>query len=88
MKIQLSLAINFISCKDSEETRTMHSNSDNIETIIGSETEETIEELFESHLQRYQKVLEESMIGSEVIFDSVDLFHYKLHRISLNKGGS
>ena len=28
------------------------------------------------------------MEGSEFIFDSVDLFYYKLHRISLNRGGS
>ena len=39
----------------------MHSKSDNIEIMMGSETDEIIEELFESLLQRYQEVLEESM---------------------------
>ena len=39
----------------------MHSKSDNIEIMMGSQTDEIIEELFESLLQRYQEVLEESM---------------------------
>ena len=51
----------------------MHSNSDNIETMIGGETDEIIKELFESILQRYQKGSEESMKGS----DGVDLLYYK-----------
>ena len=51
-KIQLTLAINFVSSKNFKETRTMHSNSDNIETMIGSETDEIIEELFESLLKK------------------------------------
>ena len=47
-----------------------------------------IEELFNFPLQRYQKGLEEKMIGSEFVYDSIDLLYYKLHRISLNRGGS
>ena len=44
-KIQLTMQINFISSKDSEETRTMHTEKRNIEIMIGSETDEIIEEL-------------------------------------------
>ena len=47
-KIQLTMAVNFISSKDSDETRTMHTKSNNVEIMMGSETDETIEELFES----------------------------------------
>ena len=55
-KIQLTAAINFISSKpDSDETRIMHTKSNNIETITGSDTNQVIEKLFESLLQRYQK---------------------------------
>ena len=55
-KIHLTMAMNFFSSKDSEETcTTMYSKSDNIEVIIGSETDEIIENLFDSFLQRYQK---------------------------------
>ena len=87
MKIQLSLAINFVYSKDFKENR-MYTNSDNIDIFIGSETDEIIEELFDSLLERYQKGLEEKMRGSELFYDSVDLSNYKLHKISVNRGGS
>ena len=55
-KIHLTMGINFTSSKeDSDETRTMHTKSDTIEIMMGSETEEIIEELFKSLLQRYQE---------------------------------
>ena len=82
------MKINFISSKDSEETRNMSTKSDNIEIMMGSETDEIIEELFESLLQRYQEGLEESMKGSEFIFDSVNLLHYHLQKTSLKRIGS
>ena len=59
-----------------------------IEIMIDNETDEIIEKLFESHLQRYQKDLEEKMRRSEFVFDSVDLLYYKLYKISLNRGRS
>ena len=46
-KIQLTMAINFISSKDSDETLPMHTKSNNVEIMIGSETDEIIEDLFE-----------------------------------------
>ena len=67
------MPINFISSKDSDETRNMHTKSDNIEIMMGSETDDIIDELCESFLQKYQEGLEESIEGSEFIFDSVDL---------------
>ena len=84
-KIQLTMAINFISSKDSEEIRTMYTKSDNIEIIISNKTDEIIEEVLESFSQKYQEGLEESMRGSEFVFDSVDSLYYKLHKISLNR---
>ena len=87
-EIQLTMEINFISSKDSNETRTMHTTSDNIEISIGNETDEIVEELLEYFLQKYQEGLEKSMKGSEFVFDSVDLLYYKLHKISPNRGGS
>ena len=66
-KIHLTMAINFISSKeDSDETRTMRKKIDNIEIMMCSETDEIIEELFKSFLQRYQERLEESMRESEL----------------------
>ena len=63
-KIQLTIQINFISSKDSEETRTMLTKRHNIEILMGNETDGIIEKLFESSLQNYQKDLGESMKGS------------------------
>ena len=57
-KIQLTKAINFFSFKDSKEARAMHSKRDNIEIMIGSKTDEIIDELFESLLKKHQKGLE------------------------------
>ena len=68
-KIQLSMKINFVSFKDnSNETHIMNNWSDNIEIIMGSETNEIINEIFKSRLQRYQEGSEESMNGSEIRF--------------------
>ena len=82
------MSINFISSKDSDETRNIHTKSNNIEIMMGSQTNDIIEELFESLLQRYQEGLEESMKGSEFIFDSVNLLHYHLQKTSLKRTGS
>ena len=88
-KIHLTTEINFISSiKDSHETRTMRKKSDNIEIMMGNETDKIVEELFKSLLQRYQEKLEESMRASYFIFDSDDVFYYDLNKISLNRGGS
>ena len=74
------MTINFTSFKDSNETRTMHTKSNNIEIMIGNETNEIIKKLFESLLQRHYQELEKSTKGSESIFDSLDLLYYKFHR--------
>ena len=82
------MVFNLISSKDSDEIRTMHTKSDNIEIMMVNKRDEIIEELFESLSQRYQEGLEEKMKGREFVFDSVHLLHYNLHKISLNRGGS
>ena len=87
-KIQLTMAINFISSKDSDEARTMHTKSNNVKIMMGRETDEIIDELFKSFLQKYQEGVEESMRVSEFIFDSVDSLYYNLNKVSLSRGGS
>ena len=67
------MSINFISSEDSDETRNMHTKSDNTEIMMGSETNDIIDEFCESHLQKYQEGLEESVRGSEFVPDSTDL---------------
>ena len=66
----------------------MHTKSDNVEIMIGSETNEIIEDLFESFFQKYQEGLEESMRESEFVYDSADVLYYNLNKASLSRGGS
>ena len=54
----------------------------------GTETNDIINELFESFFKKYQEGLETKMEGSNFVFESVDLLYYSLHEISLSKGGS
>ena len=55
-KIQLTIAINFISSEpDSDETRTMYTRSNNVEIMEGSEIDEIIKELFKYLKDRYQE---------------------------------
>ena len=78
MENSIKMSINFISSKDSDETSNMHTKSDNIKTMMGIETDDIKDELFESLLQKYQEGLENSIRGSKFIFDSVDLLYYNL----------
>ena len=63
-KLQLTAEISFISLKPgSDETRVMHTKSDNEEIMNGSDTDKIIERLFESFLQKYEENLQEEMKG-------------------------
>ena len=53
--IQLTMAINFISSKDSDETRTMHTKSNNVEIMIDSEINEIIEDLLNLSCKNIKK---------------------------------
>ena len=87
--IQLTAQINFISLKPgSDETLVMYTRSNNAEFMNGSDTDEIIEELFESLLQRYQENLQEKMRRSDFAFDGVNYLYYDFDKISISRGGS
>ena len=54
-KIQINMNANFVSSKDTGETRTIFAWSDNEEIRSGNETDDIINELFKSFLNNYQK---------------------------------
>ena len=85
---KLVMKINFICSVGTNEFREMYTKSDNIEIMNDAETSDVINEIFKSFLRRYQKGLETKMKGSSFIFERIDLLHYDLHKISLNRGGS
>ena len=69
--VQLTIAINFVSSKDVNEERVMHSKSDNKEFMTDDlVANDVIDELFESLISKYQSGLETSMRGSEFTFRS------------------
>ena len=53
----------------------------------GSETDDIIRDLFESFLHNYQEELK-MISGSDFVFESVKLIDYKLHKVTLKRGGS
>ena len=88
-KLQLTAKISFVSLKpDSDETRLMHTRSNNEETMNGSETEEIIESLYRSLLQNYNDNLQEKMKGSDFVFNGINYFYYDFNRANICKGGS
>ena len=80
--IHLTIEINFISSKDVNEKRVMHSKSDSIEIMPYDNANEVVNELFESLLSRYQKSISER--ESDFIFDSVQLLH-RCHNINFKR---
>ena len=88
-KIQLVILNRCISSKNYEETRDMYSASNNIEIFMGSNTDEVIDRLFNTMLQRFQEAKETSFErGSEFIFENVDLLHYYFQKVDINRSGS
>ena len=87
-KIQLLMRIIFVSFIDSNETRVMHTKSDNTTIMSGIEIDDAINELFHTFRKRYQEGLETKMKGSSFIFERIDLLEYHLHKLSLDRGHS
>ena len=87
-KIQITTRIIFISFIDKNKTQVMHTKSDNVKIMNGTDTSDAINEIIDSFMKRYQAGLETKMKGSSYIFERIDLLEYHLHKISLNRGSS
>ena len=66
----------------------MYSKSNNIEIMMGSNTNEIIKNLFNSLLRRYHEGLQVSMRGREFVFDYVEYLNYIFHKVNLKTSGS
>ena len=87
-KIQITMRIIFIPFIDKNETQVMHTKTDNIKIMSGTDTSDAIKELIDSFTKRYQEGIETKMKGSSYIFERDDLLEYNLHKINLNRGSS
>ena len=74
-KIQKSMRVNFISSKDTWETRTIYVWSNNKSIMWGSDTDDIFRELFRSFLHNYQEELK-IIKGSNFVFESFELMDY------------
>ena len=81
------MRVNFISSKDTGETRIIYVWSDSVSIMRGSNTDNIIRETFWSFLRNYQQELK-IIKGSDFVFESVELIDYKLHRVPLRRGGT
>ena len=89
-KIQINMHVNFISSKDTGETRTIYKWSNNyvvVSIMWRKDTNDIIKELFESFLHDYQENLK-TIKGIDFVFESVYLMDYKLYRVRLKRGRS
>ena len=54
----------------------------------GIDADQTIEELIDSFMKRYQEGLETKMKGSSYTFKCIESLEYHFHRVTLNRGSS
>ena len=62
------MRIIFISFIDKNKTQVMHTNSDNVKIMNGTDTSGAINELVDSFMKRYQEGLETNMKRRSYIF--------------------
>ena len=85
-KIQLVMQNSCIYTRNFEEARTIYSASKPVEIFMGSNTENVIDTLFSTILQRFQQAQETSNDkGSEFIPESVELLYYYFQKISIRR---
>ena len=81
------MRVNFSSSKDTGETHSIYVWSDNTKIMWRCDTDYIIRELFQSFLHNYQEELK-IIKGNDIVFESVELMDYKLHKVRLTRGGS
>ena len=80
---------NCISTKDFEETRTIYSASKSVEILMGSHTDDIIDRLFDTTLQKFQQAIEISNErGGEFTHESVVLLYYYFQKIDIRRAES
>ena len=87
-KVQLSMQIKFVSFINNSEIDIIHSKSDNVEIMSGYDTNNIIDMLIDTFINRYQEGLETKMKRSSYVFNHIDLLGYHFNKITLNRSSS
>ena len=88
-KIQLAAEFTFSSVGDEDFKKSyrIYMHSKNLKVFNGSLTGMAAHDLLRSVLDDYQFFLRTKMKKSNLVYDRVRAFYYKLHKISINRGG-
>ena len=86
-EIQLVISTEFIYSRNPEQFCIRHSNSKNIEIMTGTDIDDAVNNLLITLKENYTNDLAR-MEGGKYHFERVVLLRYKLHKISLRRGGS
>ena len=88
-KIQLIMQNTCISARSLEEAHTMYTKSETVEIFMGSNTDDVIDQLFNTSSQRFRRAQETSNeTGSKFIPDIVELLYYHFQRIDIKRAES
>ena len=87
-KFQINMSVNCISSNDTGEIHTISVWSDNEEIRSGNETNSIVRRLLKSFLTNYQNEEKILRIGSNFVFESVNLLSYHIHKTTLKRGKS
>ena len=87
-KIQLNMAVNFISTDDAGKILPFCVHSDNEEIRLGKEADNIISSLLKSLLSNYREEEKILRTGSNFVFESIDLLAVYIHKINLKRGKS
>ena len=85
-KIQLNMAVNFVSTDDTGKIRTFYVHSDNEEIRLGNEAGNIISSFLKSFLCNYQEEEKILRSGSNFVFESVVLLAVYIHEKKIKRG--
>ena len=84
-KIQLKMAVNFISTSDKGKMHTFYVYNDNEEIRLDNEADNIVSSLFKSFLSNYQEEEKILRSGSNFVFENVDLLAVNIHKTDLKR---
>ena len=88
-KVQLVMQNNCLSVKKFEDTRTIYSKSDPVEVFMGSDTNDVIDRLFDTTLEKFQQTMVTSnKTRSKFTHESVALMYCYFQKIDIRRAES
>ena len=87
-KIQLTMKITFIPVGNYNGKRSLYFKTKKVEIMMGSDTDQTVKQLFESIMQKYKELIEHSAKISGLVLQDIELTEYDINKITINRVGS